>query len=682
MTQKTHNDLDLRRFIRECKKFWWLYCSAAIILFGLAYTYHKVRMPQYTSDSMVIIEDSSGEGAAMAAMASSKGGAAAKMLGFGSADVINETKIMFSHENLINAVHATGLNYTYVKRDGLSKELLYPSTPVVADVPVATLDTLQRGFKIRLVNNGGKFDINVSRGLFGHKQLANVSNISLPYNLKIRDLGVNVHLAPTSEFKANEDLTLDIVISGTEDAIFNISKNITTASTDKNSDAIVLTYTGPNKEQNETLLNNIMSIYNERRLERRRETSLNELNYCTDRLEKLYKQLSDSEEKVEDFKRRNNLAALQLDSASWVVRSIGSRDKIAQVQNQITYYDQVLYTINHDRNAFIVPLANQTPDPLAQQYNTLLAQRMQLERSAKSDHPELQEINAQINDIKTSIAKNYSQIIDLNKRNMASNYSLQGEAKEKMAQIPGLEREMLNLLRDRTIKNELYLYLLQRREAAELKYYSTDTPGFIVDKAYSEVKPSLTKSIVAFVVAILLSIICPTLFLIWNMRRRNRILQPMDLAFIDLEENTIEQSDDNNAFRSLRTELLKHPEINTTYVVNMLSEHKDSTIEQIAQTFKDIDIPAEVITSSTSEDSNDKLLTESFSKHCSAKLQENKILFIEVPAPKHLNDILPLTDSKNASILVILKKGVTKRCELKNILKGQQISKTLILIIH
>lgn len=682
MTQKMNNDLDFRRFWRACRRNWWLFALTAVVCFGAAYIYGKIRMPVYTSAATLLIENSD-IGNPLAAMAAkSAAGGAAKMLGFGNSDVKNETQLMFSNQNLADVVHKTGLNITYVDRSGLTKKVLYPESPVEARVGQEALDTLSGGVVVKLKNHDGRLEVRATSGFMGMKTLAAATNVTLPYKLRIKPLGITVELQPSAGYDPARDFKMDIIVSGTRIVIADLRKNVTTGESDKNSDAIKLALDGPCKERDQAVLDAIMERYNERRLERRRETSLNELNYCTDRLEKLYAQLSESERKVEDFKRDNNLAALAVDSASWVVRSIGGRDRMMEAQNRLTYYDQVLYTINHDPNAFIVPLAGQTPDPLATQYNTLLSERQELERSAKSDHPALREINSQIADIKNSITKSYTQIIDLQRRNIESSYGLQGDARANMAQLPALERQLLDMLRDRTIKNQLYLYLLQRRESAELTLYSTDTPGFIVDKAYSGTKPDMTKTQIAFAVAFIFTLLGPSLLLYILMRLRDTVRQPMDVAFIGVEKNTVCQTAGDNGLRRLRTTLTANPDVNTVYVVNLLPDAAaGSELEnRLVDSFNNVDIPVARLSLASPDGSNDVLLTASVREKRETLLKDHRLILVDVPSKEHLADIVPLTDAADAAVLVLLRANKIKRRALKKILTGQIAEKVYVLI--
>ena len=80
--------------------------------------------------------------------------------------------------------------------------------------------------------------------------------------------------------------------------------------------------------------------------------------------------------------------------------------------------------------------------------------------------------------------------------------------------MPGYEREYYDMMRDKELKNELYLFLLGKRYDNAMTLASNFPRGFIIEPAYSEVKPLLTKSVIVLGLAIVFSILAPTFFLV------------------------------------------------------------------------------------------------------------------------------------------------------------------------
>ena len=187
--KRESNDIDLRRIWREMKRRWWLYAACFIVFMTLAATYCTFRMPTYNSRATLLIEDSSPKGAALAAAASNS--AALRMLSMSSAAAANEMNLINSNDVLSRVVRQAGLNVTYVRRDGLGKQLLYPAAPVRAAVPQQVLDTLHRGVNIKVHMHDGVADLRAVKGPKGIFTAAEAEGVKLPYTFKTPTLAVH-----------------------------------------------------------------------------------------------------------------------------------------------------------------------------------------------------------------------------------------------------------------------------------------------------------------------------------------------------------------------------------------------------------------------------------------------------------------------------------------------------------
>lgn len=673
--KRESNDIDLRRIWREMKRRWWLYAACFIVFMTLAATYCTFRMPTYNSRATLLIEDSSPEGAALAAAASNS--AALRMLSMSSAAVANEMNLINSNDVLSRVVRQAGLNVTYVRRDGLGKQLLYPAAPVRAAVPQQVLDTLHRGVNIKVHMHDGVADLRAVKGPKGIFTAAEAEGVKLPYTFKTPTLAVRIE--PAEGYNPAADENIDIIISGTQAVVENMRKDLTIEVNDKTSDAVDLEITDPLPLRGETILNCIMEQYNAKRLNRKRETAATELEYCNDRLQKLIQQLNESEAKVERFKRDNNLTAMALDSAGWMAQAIGSRASMARSQNALTYYDQVLYTLNKDNsgNSFIpVSLAGETPNPLAEEYNRLVSEKRELERSATPEHPSMQSINERIAKMRSTIITDFSQGVERSRRDLGTMHSLSDEAKAKVSTLPGLERELFDLMRDKAIKNEMYLYLLQRREAAELRLYSTDTTGFVVDAAYSDIKPSKTKGMIALVAAFLLSLALPTLLLWWLMRRRDVVREPVDLKFIGLEEASFLDED----IRVMRSRLAAMEGKTMLYIADFTHT---SAAQGIVATFNDVDMGIAMAYPDTDAAGNDAIETRAFREQAEQLMQQGcRCVAVEVPEPELVSEIAHLIDRPEAQLIAVVPCGKMRRRELRRLLRGQMTERILVCIMR
>lgn len=670
------NDLDMRRFGRTLRRNWWLYAVALVILLGLAATYAVVRMPVYTSHAAMLIENNTPDASALAG---GKAASAMRLFAISSGTVSNEIYLINSNDVLSRTVRRCGLNTTFVSRDGLKKAMIYPESaaPVAVELNPAVLDTLPGAIKVTLSLHNGKADIKATSGFMNYRTECNVQDVSLPYTVRTRYCRFKI--VPTAAYDKDMEATVDIHLAGTQSIITALRKKLQIGIDDKTADAIVLEI-DDDKHRGGEILNVIMDEYNTKRLERTRETALMERDYCNDRLNLLLGQLSESEEKVERFKRDNNLMAMAIDSAGWMGRALGSRAEIARKQNELTYYDQVLYTLNHDKanNTFLpASLDGQVANPLITEYNDLVAEKRELQRSATDENPSLKSINDRLGQMRHTITTNFSQIVDVSKRNLSTMYDLRQEATGNMAKFPALERELFNLMRDKTIKNELYLYLLQRREAAELKLSSPETMGFIIDKSWTDVKPSPNKTYLAVAVALILALLAPTIFLFIIMRRRDELREPMDTAFIGLEDNTVSGTV-AQAARGVRTMLLAHPQIRTLYVADTTQD--SLFLNAVGDSLMAIGRKVEETLPPDKAD-NDLLLSTDFQNKLNEAAERNTISLVPVPDSMALHELASLVDADSAMLLVVLRSNAMRRSRLRRMLRGQQPTHVMVAIL-
>ena len=682
-TKTSANDLDLRRLWRAMRRNWWLYALTFVVFMGAATIYSLFRMPLYDSHSTMLIETSGSESSLMAAAgASGKSSAAMRMLNLGSATTANEMVLLTSVDVMSKVIRDAGLNVRYIGHSGLKKTALYPSSPIVAQIPQQVLDTLQKGALIKAHLHDGKVDLKVVKGPKGIITVKTVENVKLPYDLKTP--GLTVRLAATGDYRPDADENIDIVVMGTNDALKLLNENLTIEQADKKSDAIAMQMRGSSKLLDETVLNLLMDTYNKKRLDRRRETAALEVEYCNDRLEKLMSQLAESEHKVEDFKRRNNTMVMKLDSTGWISKSIGSRVETAKAQNQLTYYDQVIFALERDKeNNTFVPASfdGQERNPLAEQYNELVAKKHDLERSATSDNPALRNINMQLAEMRTTLLDNFRNNVQMARSNLSSLYSLREEAQSEMQEVPALERELFDLMRDKTIKNEIYLYLLQRREAADLRLHATDTYGFVVDRAWTEVKPLQARSYTAFAAAFVLSLLLPTLLLWFLMRRRDALRQPMDTAFIGIEENTVDGTD--GGIDALRAKIMSTPGLKTIYVADVQHGGESETVNALADSLRALG--AEVATVTPDDirpgaDTADVYLTRAAADHLQALADKSDYVLAICPDAKRLSTITSAVDADGARLLLIATAGRTRRATLRHLLRSQMAEHVILYI--
>lgn len=484
-----NDKIDLRKYISAVKRGWIWGLISFLIIFGLAITYSVIKMPQYDSYAMMLIEDepsSSKSGGAMAGLMRTF-----SIGGFGSSSIDNELVIVKSNAVKKSVSSRLGLNRAYVERKGLKKEFLYKNSPIIVETPNQLFDTLQSSFKIKLEIRGDKVDITASKGILS-RTLASKKDAELPCSFET-PYGV-FRLVKTEFYKSGEERTIDVMISGDDIVAAGLDDDVLTVDyRNKKADIVELKILDVSKERGRDILNAFMSLYNEKRKGRRNETATAEVEFLDERIAQMGNQLAVAEGKVVSFKSNNNFVDIGAEASLLIHQDKKTDEEIIAMNIQRSMLKDILEQLkNPEKNYSLIPMAETLGDggaaSVISNYNALVLRRLEMTRSAKSDNVVLKSITEQIDALRETAIENVNRTLDnlqikyltINKEN--SKY------KGRLNTLPKYEQEYIDLMRDKELKNALYMFLLEKRENAMLKLNNTQELGYIFEPAYSAIK--------------------------------------------------------------------------------------------------------------------------------------------------------------------------------------------------
>lgn len=670
-TSTESNTLDLRRYLREVKRLWWVYALTLAVFFSLAIIFLSRSLPQNRADATMLIEASSTD----TGSASSRAGGLAGMMrmfsvgGFGSSSVNNEILLLNSLDLAERTVRATGLTTTYIERKGLSKSLLYPETPIRAALPAGVADTLRKSFMIRteLLPDGRVNATALRKKWFKKTVFDQIKNAELPATLSTPYGEVTLTKGDASAAKPDGTQKIDIVMSGVIPAAYLLWDDLSVSIPDKLSNAIKIKLKGASDAYCEDVLAEYLNQYNQRRIERRAENARDEVKFYDDRIAELFGSLTETEAEIEKFKTKNNVVAIQEEAELLVENTIGKTNEIVAAQTARDYYKLVKNTLTKSEASdtyTLIPVVESLGNPLIAQYNELVMQRQSLAKSAKEGNIALTTLDEQINTLRGSILKNVEGMITENDMKLRAMTSLKSTAQSRLNKMPEYERKYITLMRDQTLKNELYMFLLQKRENAALQMASTTTLGFVIDPPHAPLKPTNTRFYVVMGIALAMGLICPSLLALFLLLWRNRIEDPSDLASIGLEERAVLLGDDTTAsLDALRKQVLANQKGNLLLMAAGKEVNADAILNSLKESAERI---GRKVTILPQPSDNDALLNPAFT----SALPTDTLNIMQLPQPQRLGVLEPLINADKCELLVILKSQAIKRGKLKSLLRG------------
>ena len=500
---------DFGALFSKYKRFWWLFVASFVGCVFCACFYLYIKRPVYQINSTILVsqeEDGGGIGASIVRNLS---------LGSMSSKVDDEILVVNALSLARDMVRELKLNRSYKQHTGFMKNIdMYNRTPITVDAPDAVFDTLTYSMKFRIkVDEAGKINIKVKKGMF--KTLAEVEATKFPVTVKTI-YGLYV-VNSTGNYRKGEEVDLKVTVGGFQEVAEDYNEKISASIASKKSNGIQLLFEDVDVQRGKDILNKIVELYNRRCQADKDAMALNTGKFIDERLNIIYNDLSTSEADIEKYKRDNNLVDMQTDvAAMYGRRNIGESTK-TQLNTQYEIMKMVKDFVNDPKNDYtMIPFGvGQTSEAggPVDMYNQLLLERSKLASSAKANNITLKVMDDQLLLVRANVRKAVDKALDGLRIQIAQSSAVENKAQGKLGQIPAKEREFRQLYRQQAIKNELYTFLLQKREENALVLAATTPKGKIVDKAYAYSEPVAPKKGLVLFIGVFFGLLIPVVIL-------------------------------------------------------------------------------------------------------------------------------------------------------------------------
>lgn len=508
--KKKDEMIDLRgvalRYLREWK---WFVFSVFCCL-GLAFFYLKITSPVYQINANVLVKEQENS--------SSKSLSALKNFNFamgGAVEVEDELQIISSFSIMRKAVAELGTYVDYTeKKYWIKKYSRYKKNVIELKVSEHIVDTLSKTLLIDAsVNKNGSVDIRLKE-YNKMKPLLKVKNISLPYSLET-EYGT-FQLDFTSLYKAGTTYDYRIILYGLDVAAEIVSKRTSIGLVSKKSNTIHLYQEGSDVTKSKDILNKLIELYNEDALIEKNQVATNTSIFLNNRLGLITAELSEIDGQVERYKKDQSFVDLELEAKVLLDQNREIQTRLVEVSAQLSFIEDIqMYLLNEDKQYELLPLTlgiqEETALNAIQEYNKALLERIKLQQTTTSTNPALINLNGQIEALRKSVFLSIQNVkggLSIKQKDLSSQLSL-FNARFQVA--PTIEKEFLNIKRNQLIKEELALFLMQKKEENSLTLAASAPKAKVIDYAFKQMEPITPNKQLILMLAMSLGILIPVL---------------------------------------------------------------------------------------------------------------------------------------------------------------------------
>ena len=318
-----------------------------------------------------------------------------------------------------------------------------------------------------------------------------------------------------------------------------LKKNITTAPF-KDTEIMQFTARAETAEKAQQVNKMIVEGFLNRLTELSRDQQKATRGFIEERAVAAKKELKDAEDKLTEYKKANDIIAPD-DAVKLATEKMGMVDKLnAENRVALATANARLASTNAQLNGEAASIAD---NKSIQLYNTQLAQ-LEGERISYLDkytaqHPKVKQVEQEIANLKQKINSEISKVASLqapsdnpvHQQLLAAKFQSEAEASvaqsnlAKLAQIDNdnktdlrnlsdKEQEFVNLMRDVTVANEIYVMLAKRVEEAKVAEASVATEVQVVDSGTLPEKPAKPKKALTLLLAALLGALASSGFVV------------------------------------------------------------------------------------------------------------------------------------------------------------------------
>ncbi|MGM9840489.1 MAG: polysaccharide biosynthesis tyrosine autokinase [Sodaliphilus sp.] len=515
------------KLIPTILRYWWLFLLSFVICFGLLFLYLRITPSSYLIVSTIMVEDD--PFISFVGGGSSKSNSMLKSVMGGDANVYNEIEILGSESMVAKTIGELGINCRYYEKTGfMKKKDHYGTSPIVVEAPKEVFDTLSVSlpFKIK-VHANGTADITVKKSFF--KNYAKLEGVQLPATVKT-PYGLFV-VKPTKYFTPNHEYTITASVAGIIPAALSLQEDMTVDQKAKKTDLIYVDVVDSDVKRGRDFLTTLVRLYNERGLEDKDKQGMVTAKFIDDRLSLIYKNLMGSEAEIEAYKKAHNMVDPFLKAKTAIAKEESSEAALVALETQYRISGMIKSFITDPSNRLsLIPFeTDSTSASMVRAYNALITQRQHLAHSAKADNPALVQLDQQLNAMRENMIGSVNNALGALKIKIEQAKSVLGEGQSGVNDFASAERDTRNLYRDQAIQNELYLFLLQKREENALKMAAAQPKGKTVDAAFAGEKPVKPKKAIALLIALIFAIALPVVWIYTKLLLDNKVRNRLGL---------------------------------------------------------------------------------------------------------------------------------------------------------
>lgn len=510
---------------------WYWFAISLFITLTIAVLYLLSTPPIYTRTAAILVKDNSKSSSSTSAMNDFSDSGIFKS----NTNINNELLTLKSPTLMTEVVNRLGLNETFTIRKGLKNVDLYKVSPVT----ITFCDKIEvpLSFTIKF---SSKEAFAISELEISGEDIGETLSAQMGDSIQT-SAGIMI-VSPTQEFTdAFIGTSIRYVRGSVRAAVDTYSNALVAELGNEDATIINLSINDTSIRKAEDILNTLIEVYNENWIRDKNQIAVSTSQFISDRLGVIESELGHVDENISSYKSEHLLPDVQAASSLYMAQSAENNKELSTLNNQLSTAQYIRRELNTKQLDQTLPansgIVSANIETQISEYNNLVLDRNRLIANSSEKNPLVKNMASSLQSMQRTIIQSVDNLIVSLNTQIRSLRRQEEATTNRLASNPNQAKYLLSVERQQKVKEELYLYLLQKREENELSQAFTAYNTRLITAPRGSMFPTAPRKMNILLVAFAVGLLVPAvgIFMKENMNtkvRGRKDLENLSIPFI------------------------------------------------------------------------------------------------------------------------------------------------------